>query len=64
MPHMNNVNFSENKFVLLFLRTTENIFGDRKEHKMKEWSIPNEYTWVKVFRIIPEFWILRLTSKC
>ena len=36
--------FLENKFVLLFLHTTENNFGEQKEHEMKEWNIPNEYT--------------------
>ena len=30
MPHVNNVNYSENKFALLFLNTTESInFGLR-----------------------------------
>ena len=33
-----------NKFVLLFLHTAENNFGEQKEHVMKEWSIHNEYT--------------------
>ena len=41
---MNNANFPENEFVLLFLHTVEINFGEQKEHKMKEWSIHNEYT--------------------
>ena len=44
MSHVNNVNFLENRFALLFLHTTENSFRERKEHEMKEWSIPNQYT--------------------
>ena len=44
LPHVSNINFPEYKFVLLFLHTTENNFGERKEHEMKEWSILNVYT--------------------
>ena len=42
MQHVNNVNFPENKFAVLFLHTTVNNFGKRKQHEMKEWNIHNE----------------------
>ena len=32
MPHVNNVNFPESKFALLFRHTTENKFGKQKQH--------------------------------
>ena len=42
MPHVNNVNFSESKFALLFQHTTENNFWRQKQHLMKEWTFHNE----------------------
>ena len=38
MPHVNNVNFPESKFALLFQHTTKNNFRKLKQHLMKEWS--------------------------
>ena len=44
MTHVNNFNFSESKFALLFQHTTVNIFGGKTALiLMKEWSIHNEY---------------------
>ena len=42
MPHMNNLNFPEYMFALSFLDTIEDNFEKRKQHKMKELSIPGE----------------------
>ena len=46
IPHVNNFNFSENKFALLFQQTIENKFWRQKQHSMKEKSIHNE--WIKL----------------
>ena len=42
MPHMNNLNFPEYMFALSFLHAKEDTFGKRKQHKMKELSIPHK----------------------
>ena len=42
MPHVNNINFVESKFALLFQHTTENNSWRQKQHIVKEWSIHNE----------------------
>ena len=42
MPHVNNFNFPEYMFALSFLHTIEDNFGKRKQHKMKELSVPRE----------------------
>ena len=42
MPHVNNVNFSESKFALLFRPTTEDNFWKLKQHLVKKWSIHNK----------------------
>ena len=34
MPHVNNVNFPESKFALLFRYTTENKFGKQNQHSI------------------------------
>ena len=41
MSQINNVNFPENKFILLFLYSTEKN-GSQKQHSMTERSISNE----------------------
>ena len=42
MSHMNNLNFPDYTFALSLLHTIEDNFGKRKQHKMKELSIPHE----------------------
>ena len=42
MPHVNNLNFSEYMFALWFLHTIGDNFGNQKQHKMKDLSIPRE----------------------
>ena len=42
MSHMNNLNFPDYMFALSLLHTIEDNFGKRKQHKMKELSIPHE----------------------
>ena len=42
MSKVNNINFSESKFVLFFQHTTENNFGKQKQHLMKEWNFRKE----------------------
>ena len=42
MSHVNNNTFPENMFALSFLYTIEDTFGKRKQHKIKELSIPRE----------------------
>ena len=44
MPNVNDVNFPENKFALMFLPTTENNFERQKQHERKKNSISNEKT--------------------
>ena len=39
---MNNLNFPEYLFALLFLHTIANNFGKENQNKMKETSIPRE----------------------
>ena len=42
MSHMNNLNFPDYMFALSLLHTTEDNFGKREQHQMKELSIPHE----------------------
>ena len=37
MPYVNNINLTEYNFALFILHTIE-----KKQHKMKEWSLPNK----------------------
>ena len=39
---MQNLNFPEYMFALLFLHATGDNFGKQKQHKMKDLSIPRE----------------------
>ena len=36
MPHMNNVNFPESKFAIMFLHTTENNFVNQAKPALNE----------------------------
>ena len=53
MPHVKNLNFPEYMFALYFLHARGDNFGEQKQHKMKELSIPGELMKLVLKKSVP-----------